>query len=1135
MPAHPSSRRMAFAALGALVATVVGAPSGLWWAATSLAARPAWRMLAAGHLVHIFERPVSDAEVIASLVLLGAAAWSWIMACLAVELASCLRGVAAPRLPGSAHMQHAVGVVLGLALTLLPVVRAGAAVPTATARPHAAVTTTVPRLTGIAVTGATPAAHRMNGTDTPRAVAGARAAAGGPAAGPVRAPDQTATTEPPARMTPDVPVAENRADAAVNHGAGDPVRPGGTAAGWIYTVRPGDTLWSIAAQQLGDPLRWRLIAAANLGRAQPGGATFADDHWIMPGWTLLLPAGLPPTSGGVSPAATATAVRAAAMATAASPASVGATATAGPLATAAATAATATAASPASGSAAALPAGAPARSSDGASGSVGSPGSLGTRGGTPASKSPGAPEAPVVSTEGAAEPAAHVRHGGSRRLPAPGSVAPMEIVEFGLMAAALVALVDRLRRVQQRNRVTGLRIALPAADVAALDGTFRRRMTNAPQRALAVAFGQLHHGARRAGVDAPLVCAVRIGPAMAELSIASATDGGGPPLPFPPFEGGAGPGQWRLRLGSQVEAAGGSLRGPWPVGPDGLSPVEPDDPWVAGREDQRHARRGVRPARRGDRSALSGGPAGVGGWEGLIPATAVTIGRAGDALLVIDLNVLGAMSIDDGRADAMCRAMAVELAARAAADDTEVVLVGFDPVFAVFDQVRRVDTARRALDMAERTVATRRSDGRTARTAALPDRSPATVVMLAPDAWEPRPDVDAECAECLVDLAMASGGSVAVVFGWPVTAAPWRLCSRQDGDVDLYKVQDGRPDGEPCTGGVDPQRLGPAAASAVAALVGTATDSAGVPEDTPPYDAIDSTPARECAAAAPEPDVAVPEPGSAGTGIEAGTAITDLGTAPRDAGGGPPAGAESVRQVEVRVLGPVEVTGAERPFTRAWTLDLVVYLALHPSGATTDQWSTALWPDRLMAPASLHSTASAARRALGADDEGTDHLPRAHGRLQLGPGVATDWARFDRWARSDDPRQWRAALALIRGRPLDGLRVTDWALLEGLLPAIEATAVDLAERYGLWCLQQSEATEAQWAARRGLLVSPYDERLYRILLRAADLAGNPAGVEATMAELVRLVAEDVEPFDAVHPETLDLYRALSRRGAQMNA
>jgi hypothetical protein len=32
-----------------------------------------------------------------------------------------------------------------------------------------------------------------------------------------------------------------------------------------------------------------------------------------------------------------------------------------------------------------------------------------------------------------------------------------------------------------------------------------------------------------------------------------------------------------------------------------------------------------------------------------------------------------------------------------------------------------------------------------------------------------------------------------------------------------------------------------------------------------------------------------------------------------------------------------------------------------------------------------------------------------------------------------------------------------------------------------------------------------------------------------MAELVKLVADDIEPFDSVHPSTMDLYRSLTRR------
>jgi hypothetical protein len=102
-------------------------------------------------------------------------------------------------------------------------------------------------------------------------------------------------------------------------------------------------------------------------------------------------------------------------------------------------------------------------------------------------------------------------------------------------------------------------------------------------------------------------------------------------------------------------------------------------------------------------------------------------------------------------------------------------------------------------------------------------------------------------------------------------------------------------------------------------------------------------------------------------------------------------------------------------------------------------------------------------------------------------------------------------------------------VLEGILATVEAVIVDLACRYALHCLEQLDARNAEWAARQGLRVSPYDERLYRVLLKASDAAGNPAGVESIMAELVHLVADDVEPFDAVHPETLALYRRLSRR------
>jgi DNA-binding SARP family transcriptional activator len=257
---------------------------------------------------------------------------------------------------------------------------------------------------------------------------------------------------------------------------------------------------------------------------------------------------------------------------------------------------------------------------------------------------------------------------------------------------------------------------------------------------------------------------------------------------------------------------------------------------------------------------------------------------------------------------------------------------------------------------------------------------------------------------------------------------------------------------------------------------------------------------------------------------------------------GPPDPA-GLPEVEVRVLGPVDVRGAARPFQRAWTLDLVVYLALHPLGATNEAWATALWPDRLMAAPTLHSTVSAARRSLGRSRRGRDHLPRRHGRLQLAPTVTSDWCHLREAVATSDAAAWRSALSLVRGRPFDGLRSPDWTVLEGFAAEVEEGIVQLAIRLAERHLEAGDGGAAALAARRGLRASPYDERLYRVLLRAADLQGNPAGVESTMSELVRLVAGGeggrpaVGPLsipdatEYVHPDTAVLYRSLSRRPA----
>jgi DNA-binding SARP family transcriptional activator len=58
---------------------------------------------------------------------------------------------------------------------------------------------------------------------------------------------------------------------------------------WAYDVRPRDTLWDIAQDNLGDPLRWREIWHLNAGHAMADGSSFHDPNLIRGGWQLALP------------------------------------------------------------------------------------------------------------------------------------------------------------------------------------------------------------------------------------------------------------------------------------------------------------------------------------------------------------------------------------------------------------------------------------------------------------------------------------------------------------------------------------------------------------------------------------------------------------------------------------------------------------------------------------------------------------------------------------------------------------------------------------------------------------------------------------------------------------------------------
>ena len=472
--------------------------------------------------------------------------------------------------------------------------------------------------------------------------------------------------------------------------------------------------------------------------------------------------------------------------------------------------------------------------------------------------------------------------------------------------------------------------------------------------------------------------------------------------------------------------------------------------------------------------------------------TLVTIGYEGPATALVNLESLGSLSIAGADAALLLEAVIVELGTLPWAESVDVVVVGHTGELKALERVRQLTTVAAAVaEVRRRLAAEVRLAGESgldstadARWKTSDSAWDAMVVVCLPSAAE----AEQEACRRLIELAGDGHHGICALIGSSMTAR-WTAV-----------VDDGGP----------------------MALMGPAgwLPHPGVVRQPSAPDLLDDVDSILAIASGDEDD---PRPGAVGIAEPATRAGISLPPSSRTA-----AGRSDEHEIEVRVLGPVEVVGG-KPFTRAWALELVVYLVMHESGASTDQWSTALWPDRLMAPASLHSTASSARRSLGTSIKGEDHLPRSHGRLALAKTVTSDWAQFRHLAASDDPEQLAQALRLIRGRPFLGLRSTDWVLLEGFMADIEGTVVDAACRLAEHALQQGDPTGAETAARCGLKVSEFDERLYRLLLRAADAAGNPAGVESTMRELVRLVADEVEPYDAVHPDTLELYKQLSRR------
>lgn len=517
-----------------------------------------------------------------------------------------------------------------------------------------------------------------------------------------------------------------------------------------------------------------------------------------------------------------------------------------------------------------------------------------------------------------------------------------------------------------------------------------------------------------------------------------------------------------------------------------------------------------------------------------LPALA-TVGSQAGRHVLLDLERLGVLTLhgDAGRATALARYVAAELARSTWSDLVDVLLAGFEPADA--DMIVSLNPGRVRV-VASAAAGIRRLRRRMAATLAALQHSQAGEVLagrvlgLAGDAWMPQvllvaaPTEDdlAELARLQRELAAAGRCGVAVVTTGHAGRQPpagWRVTLTAEGAIHLRLPF--------LHGCLSAATLSPEELSDLAQVLRHARTAPPVP--VPPAVEPEAWAAGTDAAGALLPAPA-PEP-------TADPSLDDDLIAWY---------AEDPGRPRIGVLGPVQVEAHGTPPESRLRLhrELIVYLAQRGRrGATAERLEAALWPDRGIGQTDRQLFVARARQWLGTDPGGTAWLSGADADLtyRLAEGYLFDWHLFRRLrtraerlgdAGADD---LRAALRLVRGVPLAGAdrpagpgtrNPFPWLGESQIDPdLLVAAVVDVAHQVAERCLADGDTDGVEWAVQQAWLADAgrdYDQP-WRDLLRAEHAAGHDERVRSLLAELMEV--RDAEAVDDLAPDTRQLIRS----------
>ncbi|HEX2834820.1 MAG TPA: BTAD domain-containing putative transcriptional regulator [Thermoanaerobaculia bacterium] len=220
----------------------------------------------------------------------------------------------------------------------------------------------------------------------------------------------------------------------------------------------------------------------------------------------------------------------------------------------------------------------------------------------------------------------------------------------------------------------------------------------------------------------------------------------------------------------------------------------------------------------------------------------------------------------------------------------------------------------------------------------------------------------------------------------------------------------------------------------------------------------------------------------------------------------------------VRALGPLEVERDGKPVDIGSPRDLLLFLLLHPNGATKEQIGVALWPDA--DPAKLrnnfHVTVHRLRKALG----DADWVIARGESYVLKPGIDFDAVAFEREAkaaiRARDAARLSRAVELYHGDFFANASAGEWYLdvrdrLRDLYANALATLARLTGSVDTW--------------QRLVELDPLDEEAARHLMTALTKEGDHAGASRVYRRLADALKRelDAEP----EPETRSLLKRLT--------